>query len=98
VRKGWFSAAAVVGVLGLMGSYMLVRPGSVVRADTYEVPAVSTEQLQTFGGLKVFFGHQSVGRNMLDALPTVYASNGLEAPTIVESVAASASTDGYLST
>jgi hypothetical protein len=96
VLKGWLSAAAVVGVLGLVGSYVLVRPGSVVRTETYEVPAVSAEQLQTFGGLKVFFGHQSVGRNMLDALPTVYATTGIEAPAIVESEAASASTGGYV--
>ena len=33
----------------------------------------------------MFFGHQSVGANILDATPSVFAAAGVEAPEIVES-------------
>lgn len=33
----------------------------------------------------VFFGHQSVGRNILDGVPLVYATAGVDAPQVVES-------------
>jgi hypothetical protein len=46
--------------------------------------ALSAEDLATAAGVKVFFGHQSVGMNVLDATPDLFAANGLPAPRIVE--------------
>jgi hypothetical protein len=73
-----------VAVLGFAGtSYVLMRPmSSIVSTETYEVPAATASELETVAGLRVFFGHQSVGANMMAALPAVFAKAGVEAPEI----------------
>lgn len=55
--------------------------------ERYNVAAADRQQLEEVAGLTVFFGHQSVGRNLLAALPGVYDDAGLPAPLIVESEA-----------
>ena len=44
--------------------------------------SITTEDLTAAARTKVFFGHQSVGMNVLDAVPGVYADLGLKAPPI----------------
>jgi hypothetical protein len=44
--------------------------------------AVSTDHLVAAGHLRVFFAHQSVGMNLLEAIPEVYADRGLPVPTV----------------
>lgn len=51
----------------------------------YDTPEASAEALRVVAGQKVFFGHQSVGFNVLDGLPAVYGSAGVDAPAVVES-------------
>jgi hypothetical protein len=51
---------------------------------------VSAAQLKAFLGLRLFFGHQSVGYNILDGLRDVFAQRGVEGPTVVEGRAISA--------
>jgi hypothetical protein len=46
--------------------------------------SVTAEQLVAASRAKVFFGHQSVGENIIEAIPRVYAEHGVPVPTIVE--------------
>lgn len=77
--------AAVLGVAGFAIAYTLIRPERVIRNETYAVPVASTDQLAELARTRVFFAHQSVGRNLLDAIPAMYEEAGLAAPEIVES-------------
>src|SRR5689334_5438113 len=43
---------------------------------------ITTDELAKVSRTKVFFGHQSVGMNMLSGVPGVYAARHLAAPTI----------------
>jgi hypothetical protein len=43
---------------------------------------ITTDDLAKVSRTKVFFGHQSVGMNVLDGVPGVYATRGMAAPTI----------------
>lgn len=51
-------------------------PNSAAPAD------VSTADLATASTARVFFGHQSVGMNVLDGLPALYADHAMPAPRI----------------
>ena len=42
-------------------------------------------ELETVAALTVFFGHKSVGDNILDAMPGLYEDAGVAAPQVVES-------------
>jgi hypothetical protein len=44
--------------------------------------AIATEDLTAVARTRVFFGHRSIGMNVLDAVPGVYADNGVSAPPI----------------
>lgn len=83
MRKLWPGVISAIGLLGVVG-FLLVRPESGV-GERYEVISASPAQLEEVSKLTVFFGHQSVGRNLLAALPGVYAAEGLPAPQIIES-------------
>lgn len=43
---------------------------------------VRAEQLAAAAAIRMFFGHQSVGANVLGGIPAVYAAQGLKCPTI----------------
>lgn len=45
---------------------------------------VSDAELTTAAQTRVFFGHQSVGRNILDGIPTVYEGRDADPPVIIE--------------
>lgn len=51
--------------------------------ETNVASAITTEGLTEASRAKVFFGHQSVGANVLSGVPGVYASQDLDAPPIV---------------
>ena len=55
---------------------MTSQSGSAVASD------VTAEELAEVSQAKVFFGHQSVGMNILDGVPGVYSSHGMQAPVI----------------
>ena len=44
--------------------------------------AIATEDLTAVARTRVFFGHQSVGMNVLNAVPGVYTDHGVSAPPI----------------
>jgi hypothetical protein len=55
--------------------------GTTMPVNTDAASAVGAQELSAAARTKVFFGHQSVGRNVLDGLDGLYAVNGLTAPT-----------------
>ncbi len=85
--------AAGVLVGGSVGGYLLARPMSrVVRTEAYQVAAATAEDLADVADLRIFFAHQSVGGNILDATPAVFDAAGLAVPEIVETEDAAAVT------
>lgn len=48
---------------------------------------VTAGQLTAAARTRVFFGHQSVGMNLVDAIPKVYADQGVNAPAITQDTA-----------
>lgn len=82
-----FALGGVAGVVvaGAVSGYLLARPLSrVVRTEAYEVSAATADDLADVAGLRIFFGHQSVGGNILDATAEVFEASGATAPEIVE--------------
>jgi hypothetical protein len=57
---------------------------------------LTTDQARAAARVRVFFGHQSVGWNLIDALPGVYAEYGAPAPTVVEGKQAAGSAGSFL--
>lgn len=55
-----------------------------VKARELATSAVTPDQLAAVARTKVFFGHQSVGGNLIDAIPSIYAEHKAATPTIVE--------------
>lgn len=82
-RKIWLTAAAGAVAAGLAVGY-LVRPASAVaRAESYRVLAATGDQLERAAALKTFFAHQSVGRDMMEQLPSVYIAAGVRPPEVI---------------
>jgi hypothetical protein len=95
--------AAVVAVLALVLTLVL----AVVMADGWNkemsMPiggnvgsAITTEDLITVAHTRLFFGHQSVGMNMLNAIPGIYADHGVSAPPIEQGRAEAAVNGGFI--
>jgi hypothetical protein len=88
------TASAVLAVLTVVVALVLwlVRPDerdSGARAEA--TPAVSgstsevsAAELARVARTRVFFGHQSVGQNVLDGVPAVFTAHGAQAPPIGE--------------
>lgn len=55
-------------------------------ADPEVVAAISNDQLATVGRTRVFFGHQSVGSNILDGVTAIFTAHRMTAPPIEENV------------
>lgn len=49
-----------------------------------EVPEPDSGTLAQFGATRVFFGHQSVGANVIDGVGSVFAQSGVQVPEVVE--------------
>lgn len=96
-RRGWLAAAAAAVAVGLVAAYMLVRPETtVVRDASYSTGVASQAQLADVAKLRIFFGHQSVGQNIIEAIPNIYAAQDVPGPTIVQSSAPIEMSGGYL--
>lgn len=80
-------SALVIVTLGV-GAALALGPALWVNAakgDPFETPRAAGEDLRTVAGQRVFFAHQSVGKNLLDALPGVFEEGGVELPAVTES-------------
>jgi hypothetical protein len=89
-------------VIGLGGGLLLLvgEDASPVAADrvTGGVGAsqVSAADLRMVARTRVYFGHQSVGNNILDGVPAVFTANGVEAPPIEQRRDASEGSGGFI--
>ena len=59
-------------------------------------PPSLTADLATVARAKVFFGHQSVGMNILDAVPGIYAAHGMAAPPIEQGATRPGKDGGFI--
>ena len=93
--------AAVIAVVAL------VLALAVVMADPWNkekpmpiqgnvAPAITTEDLIAVAHTRVFFGHQSVGMNMLNAIPAIYTDHGVSAPSIEQGRTEAAPNGGFI--
>jgi hypothetical protein len=57
---------------------------------------ISATDLEQVARTRVFFGHQSVGRNILDAVPAVFSAHGVQAPPIEQRRTATEASGGYI--
>lgn len=82
-------AAALVGAAGI--AFLSLSKEKPVPASTDAAATISAEELTQVASLNVLFGHQSVGRNILDGVSAVYAANQVAGPPITELVDGSGS-------
>jgi hypothetical protein len=59
-------------------------------------PGSTADYLTDASRAKVFFGHQSVGMNLLDGVSAVYAAHGLAAPVIAQDRAPAGGDGGFI--
>lgn len=85
-KRGW--VWLVLAVLGTSGAAALFWP---VDAKRFVMPPVSLatstvtgDDLTRAAKTRLFFGHMSVGENMLTGIDTLYSAHGISAPAIVE--------------
>lgn len=77
--------AAVVAVVALVLALAVVTADRWNKEKSMPIQgsvasAITAEDLTAVAHARVFFGHQSVGMNMLNALPGIYADHGVSAP------------------
>jgi hypothetical protein len=99
------AAAVVVGVMGTAGvsGWLMLADGTeegYVAVDRVTggsaVSEVSSADLERAARTRVFFGHQSVGMNILGAVPVVFSAHGVKPPPIEQGRAAPDTTAGFL--
>lgn len=83
IRKSLITVVAALAVAAVVGATSLLRE-STVDGQEYHIPTASSEDLEAIASAKVFFAHQSVGFNMMDAVPHLYLDSGIPAPTVNE--------------
>jgi ABC-type Fe3+/spermidine/putrescine transport system ATPase subunit len=78
-RLGKAAVLALIAVLLSACSDLIQTRGKTMTATT-----VSKTQLDTFAQTRTFFGHQSVGGNILSGVPMLYEDADLAPPEVVE--------------
>lgn len=80
--------AVAVATLGLLGAVTYVffwNPTPDWKPAPNEAATqITSEELAQMADLRVFFGHMSVGQNVMSGLADVYGAKGVELPEIVE--------------
>lgn len=85
-RTAWIWAAVALGAAAV--SLVLLRVIAGGEEGEAVTPTVSDSDLEVAASTRVFFGHQSVGMNVLDGVPGVYADRKVDAPQVVEATTA----------
>ena len=78
------SAVVLIASAVVVGMLVTRDPRPSVPADEMASSTVDPEELVQLGRTRVFFGHQSVGQNLLDGVARVYALQGVRAPAVEE--------------
>lgn len=79
------AAVAALAVVsgGALGAVLWTKPADGV---PFEIPEATDADLEAVADHTVFFGHKSVGYNILGAIPGVYETHGVPAPDVLETV------------
>jgi hypothetical protein len=93
--------AAVVAVIVLVLALALVMADRWGKEKSMSIQgnvasAITTADLTAVARTRVFFGHFSVGGNVLDAVPGVYADHGVSAPPIEQRRAEPGPNGGFI--
>ena len=93
--------AAVVAVIVLVLALALVMADRWSKEKSISIQgnvasAITTANLTAVARSRVFFGHQSVGVNVLDAVSGVYADHGVSAPPIEQGRAEPGPNGGFI--
>lgn len=76
-----------------------VTPTATPRPTSTPTPApngsLTATDLTRLAKLKIFFGHQSVGANILQGIPEIYSSYGVSSPTMISTTSLAGRTGGY---
>ncbi len=79
-----------------MGAVLLTQVGKDSAMVPIEIPTPAQDELVDFGQTRVFFGHQSVGANVISGVQAVFAEAGAPAPVVLETRDAAAARGGFL--
>lgn len=95
---------ALVGVLGIM--LVLVLAAAAVLDEVWRdksmpiqgiaAPKITMDDLVAVNRTRVFFGHQSVGENVLTGIPSVFAKHNIPAPPIEQRTTQPAPDGGFI--
>ena len=93
--------ATVVTVVALVLAVTVVTAGRWSEEKSIPIQgnvasAITTANLTAVARMRMFFGHQSVGMNVLDAVPGVYAAHGVSAPPIEQGRAEPGPNGGFI--
>ena len=93
--------AAVVAVVALVLAVTVVvgDPWSKEKSISTQsnvASAITTANLTAVARTRMFFGYQSVGMNVLDAVPAVYADHGVSAPPVEQGRAEPGPDGGFI--
>lgn len=78
------SVVAVVAALGVAGTLSVKGQGRSMTVDTNPRTLISSHDLEAAARTRVFFGHQSVGMNVIEGVGALYAARGAAAPPVAE--------------
>lgn len=67
---------AVLAVALVIGGIVVLRPNAVVRTTQVDIPQATAADAAAVAQTRLFFAHQSVGQNLIDALPDITAGLG----------------------
>lgn len=79
------ATVAVVVVAGAVALVIFNSRAAHVTGSDAKLPKATDQQLEIAADTRVFFGHQSVGGNVIAGMEELYAARGLGTPQIVES-------------
>lgn len=87
-RKTWpwvLGGALSLGMVALVGGILYFeREETHVPAPNTAASGITADELVAAAGKRLYFGHMSVGYNILDGLSDVYATKGVAAPALVD--------------
>src|SRR4051794_6853326 len=83
MRRPLLISIALLGAAGLVGVAAVVHstPG---RTEDYIIPVADRSDLRTAATTKIFFAHQSVGYNLMEAVPGVFHRDSMPPPAVIE--------------
>ncbi|QDO87431.1 hypothetical protein FNH13_03015 [Ornithinimicrobium ciconiae] len=83
MRRAVILIAAAVSIAALTATFVFVS-GRWADGEPFVPPTATPDDLTSVGEARVFFAHQSVGVDIVSALPAVYRAQDLEPPRIAE--------------